>query len=66
MFPGSLPTVAVNCAEAPALTLSAVGFTDKARPEIVTSTDFFVAEFATDLAVIVTCVSDAGGVLEAV
>jgi hypothetical protein len=65
-FDGSLPTVAVKGALAPGLTVSDCGLTDRVNPETVTVAVLETVELATEVAVIVTPRSLAGGVLGAV
>jgi hypothetical protein len=66
LFAGSLVTVAVNCAVAPACTVAELGATEIVVPGTVMIAEFDTEVLATEVAVMVTIKSPAGGVVGAV
>jgi len=66
LFAGSLLTVAVNCAVAPACTVAELGATETVVPGTVMIAEFVTEVLATEVAVMVTDKSPAGGVVGAV
>ena len=66
LLAGSLVTVAVNCAVAPASTVADWGTTETVVPGIVMLAEFAFDESATEVAVIVTVKAAESGVVGAV